>query len=312
MPRIIPEELVDVTVATLASAIDLGDGGTEEQRLVLQAMVDGYFERSDLRVGQLNRMSPEAAALAIEDETIRHRVRQFLVLLEFCRHPLTNEQATLTEQYAEALGGHGPGLDLARSLVNDGAARALLDYRRITGWAKREWSEQSMLVSYEHLEEPDHDLAALLESFHELGEDTLGYQYVEFYRRNNMVLPGDDPSQPAFFFSHDMNHVMAGYEPSAIDEISLSAFLMAAADTDANWMLLLTSLAAYEAGFLTSQAFEGKTSVLAREGAAETFAEAFRRGAKCSVDFAHLDHLELATRPLEEVRLEFGIEPRRC
>ena len=312
MPRIIPDELVEVTVAILASSIDVGDGGTAEQRLVLQAMVDGYFERSDLRVGQLNSVSPQAAALAIEDETIRHRVRQFFVLLEFCRHPLDEAQATLTERYAEALGGHGPGLDLARSLVSDGAGRALLDYRRISGWAKHEWSEQSMISSYAHLKEPDHELAALLESFHELGEDTLGYQYVEFYRRNNMVLPGDDPSQPAFFFSHDMNHVMAGYEPSAIDEISLSAFLLSAADTDANWILLLTSIAAYEAGFLTSGAFEGKASVLARDGAAETFAEALRRGAKCSVDFAHLDHFALATRPLEEVRREFGIDPRRC
>ena len=312
MPRVISEHLVEVTVATLASAIDVGDGGTTEQRLVRQAMIDGYFERSDLRVGELAHLDAHDAAEQIVNEDVRHRVRQFLVLLEFCRHPLDDAQATLTEHYAEALGGHGPGLDLARALVNEGAKRALLDYRRISAWAKPEWSEQSMLHGYAHLEEPDHGLAELLESFHELGEDTLGYQYVDFYRRNNMVLPGDDPSQTAFFFSHDMNHVMAGYEPTAIDEISLSAFWRAAADTDANWILLLTSIAAYEAGFLTSSEFEGKASVLAREGAAETFAEALRRGAKCSVDFAHLDPLALALRPLEELRREFGIEPRRC
>ena len=312
MPSVIPAEIVEIAVATLASSIDIGDGGTAEQRLVLQAMVDGYWSRPDLKVPTLRHVSTDEAAAVFTNERIQHRMRQFLVLLEFCRHPIHELQATRTERYAEALGGHGPGLQLARTLVAEGAGKALLDYRRVTNGVRREWSEQSMLASYEHLEEPDHALAEMLRSFRQLGPGTLGYEYVEFYRRSEMELPGDDPSQPAFFVSHDMNHVLAGYEPHAIDEISLSAFLLAAADTDANWMLLLTSIAAYEAGFLTSEAFEGKQGVLARPGAAATFAEALRRGAQCSVDFAHLDHLALAGRDLEELRRELGIEPRRC
>jgi len=309
---VIPAELVEQAASTLASSIDLGDGGTEEQQLVLQAMVDGYWNRPDLKVGALSPVSPDEAAAVFTSERIQHRMRQFLVLLEFCRHPISEAQATQTEKYAAALGGHGPGLSIARTLVTEGAGKALLDFQRVSKGVRRQWSEQSMLGSYEHLEEPDHELAALLRSFHDGNPGTLGYEYVEFYRRNAMTLPGDDPSQPAFFVSHDMNHVLAGYEPSAIEEISLSGFLLAAADTDANWILLLTSIAAYEAGFLTSEAFEGKQGVLGRPGAAATFAEALRRGAKCAVDFSHLDHLALANRDLDEVRRELGIEPRRC
>ena len=53
------------------------------------------------------------------------------------------------------------------------------------------------------------ELAARLRELHDLPEDTLGYQYVEFYRRNGVEMPGDDANQPAVFVSHEMCCVIA-------------------------------------------------------------------------------------------------------
>ncbi|MFN8027345.1 MAG: hypothetical protein U0W40_13605 [Acidimicrobiia bacterium] len=81
-------------------------------------------------------------------------------------------------------------------------------------------------------------------------------------------------------------------------------------DTPAHWVLLLASLASYEAGVPTGSGFEEKTGVFARPGAADLFAEALARGAACTGDFASMDHLAAAARPVAEIREEFGVPPR--
>ena len=61
---------------------------------------------------------------------------------------------------------------------------------------------------------PDLELAQRLEALHDLEEGTLGYAYIEFYRRNQVTVPGADTHTRAHYVSHDMNHVIAGYEPT--------------------------------------------------------------------------------------------------
>ena len=122
-------------------------------------------------------------------------------------------------------------------------------------------------------------------------------------------LPGDNPRTPAFFVGHDMTHVIAGYGTSGEAETSLSAMQLAMDDTDAHWVLMLASMAAYECGLARSDSFTGKTAVLARPGATAMLAEAFHRGARCTADFSVADHLAMADLPLEEVRARFGVPP---
>src|SRR6185503_18829004 len=86
----------------------------------------------------------------------RRRLREFMVLLEICRHPLTEEQVARVDAYADALGEDGPGLRLARTLVRDGTARALADYTRFSNAARVSWAEPSLVEQYLRvLDEPD-------------------------------------------------------------------------------------------------------------------------------------------------------------
>src|SRR5262245_54359960 len=121
MPRSIPDELCEPVARALQGAIDTGDGGTGEQRTVLRAIVVGLLGRDDLDVDALEPLSPDVTAEVITDPAARRRVREMMVLLESCRHPIDDAQVTRVETYAAALGETGPGLVLTRELIRDGA-----------------------------------------------------------------------------------------------------------------------------------------------------------------------------------------------
>jgi hypothetical protein len=309
MARIIDDAQVENAARALLGAIDTGDGGTPEQHAVLQAFVAGYWERPDLDLASLEPLDPAATAAAFPRAAQRHRVREFMVLLEMCRHPQTPEQVALVDRYAAAMGEDGEGLQLARTIVKEGTARAFADFSRFRDEATVHWAEPSLVDRYLAIDAPDRELVDRLLAMHDLPENTLGWHYIDFYRRQGLKLPGEDTYIPAFFVAHDMNHVIAGYGTTGQEETALSAMILGMADTQDHWVLLLTSAAAYELGLHATAAFVGKQEVFARDGAASLIADGFRRGAACTEDFSEIDHLSLAHLPLAEVRQRFGVPP---
>lgn len=302
--------MVEPVVRVLLGAIDVDGRATPEQRSVLAAIVSGYWGRGDLDLAALRPLDPGEAAAAITDAAQRRRVGELLVLLELCRHPLSEAQTERVDEYAAALGTSGAGVALARTLVRAGAQQAVADYQRYVKDAEPDLAERSLRERYPgDLPVPDHELAARLRALHDLPEETLGYEYVEFYRRNQLDLPGDDVYMPAVFVAHDMCHVIAGYEPTGQGEIALGAMQMAVADNDDHWIQFLGNLGVHEAGFLRTETLVPKAASLTREGATAMLAEAFRRGSECRDDFTATDHLALVELPLAEVRRRFGVPP---
>jgi Coenzyme Q (ubiquinone) biosynthesis protein Coq4 len=311
MARVIEDAMVETVVRVLLGAVDVDGGATDEQRAALGAVVAGYWERPDLDLTALSLLDPAGAAAAVTEPAHRRRVRELMVMLELCRHPLSDAQVTQVEEYAAALGETGPGLALARRLVNDGAAAAAADYLRFLGDKQQEFEEPTLRgrPAGSEAETANAELLARLRELHDLPEDTLGYQYVEFYRRNGIELPGEDPNQPAVFVSHDMCHVIAGYEPTGQGEIALGAMQLALDDTDVHWLAFLGNLSVHEAGFLGVGDLVPKQATMTREGAPEMLARAFARGAQCTGDFTTADHLALAATPIADVRAQFGVPP---
>jgi hypothetical protein len=303
--------MVEPVTRVLLGSIDTGDGGTSEQRAVLAAIVGGYWERPDLDLDALPAFTPHEAAEAVVDPAHRRRTREMMVLLESCRHPLTETQVARVETYADALHEEGPGMTIVRSLVDDGAKHAMADFMRFMDDLQDQLAEPTLKADYlEYFDTPKPELAERLREMHDLPAGTLGYEYVEFYRNHNLTLPGDDPSMPAIFVSHDMCHVIAGYGPTGAEEIALGAMQLGVIDSDAHWVQFLGNLAIHEAGFFNNDVFVGKTATLEREGAAALLAEGLKRGAACTGDFTGADHLALAATPLAEVRERYGVPAR--
>jgi hypothetical protein len=310
MARVIDDGLVEPAVRTLLGATNVGDGPTHEQRAVLGALVRGLWERPDLDLDALEPLDPAGAAEAIVAEDQRARVRELIVLLELCRHPGSEAQVRRADEYAAALHQTGPGLHIARTLVRQGAETAMADYYRFLDGPDATILEPSLRDEYgATMDAPDPQLGARLRALHDLPAGTLGYEYVEFYRRHGFTLPGDDPTMPAVFVAHDMCHVIAGYEPVGEGEIALGAMQLALADTTAHWIGFLGNLAVHEAGVINNEEFVGKTATLGRPGAADSMAQAMVRGTQCTSDFTTADHLALADVQLADVRAHFGVPP---
>ena len=309
MTRAITPELVEPVVAVALGVTDVDGGPTDEQRAVLRALVAGYWRRDDLDIDAVTFLGPDGVSV-IPEGPARSRVRELLVLLELCRHPASDAQVDRVDMYADALGESGPGLDLARSLVRSGARVAMADYYRFLATRHESMAEPSLRAHYaESLAAPDPELGDRLRGLHDLPAGTLGHEYVEFYRRNGITLPGDDPSMPAVFVAHDMSHVIAGYAPVGVDEIALGGMQLVMTDTVDHWAAFLGNLAVHEAAIVDNEHIAGKTATLARPGAAERLGHAMWRGAQCTGDFTAADHLAMADWPLADVRARFTVPP---
>jgi hypothetical protein len=307
MALMVEPELVESAAAALLGAVDVDDGPTDEQLSVLRSVVSHLWERPDLDAVTMTPLSPGATAAAITDPRTRRRLRELMVTLEFCRHPQSAAQVEQVERYAAALGTGGPELEIARDWVDQGVARAMADFERFYAEKLETLSEPSLRHDYLRIEEPDLELAARLRALHDLPRGTLGRSYVDFYERNGLTLPGADTHTPAHYVSHDMNHVIAGYEPTGPGEIALGAFTLAMNDNDANWIQFIANLAIHEAGLVQHGAIMPKNSTLTRPGATELLGEAFWRGGQCHADFSQADHLGFADWSLPDVREHFGV-----
>ncbi|MFA5882942.1 MAG: hypothetical protein WDA60_03740 [Acidimicrobiia bacterium] len=309
MPYVVDAASVEPAIQTLVGAIDVDGGPTHEQLGVLAAVVEHLWERPDVDVGALTPLGPAEAAAALSSPAVRRRVAELMVTLELCRHPQTPAQVARVEEFSEALGVGGPHLEITRRWIDEGAERATEDYDRFYADDLPQLSEPSLRDRYLTLDEPDPALAARLAALGDLPEGTLGRAYIEFYERNGLTLPGADTHFPAHYVSHDMNHVIAGYEPTGPGEIALGAFTLAMNDNDANWLQFVTNLVIHEAGLLKHGEIMPKASTLGRPGATRLLGEALARGAQCTSDFSQAEHLTMADWALADVRAHYNVVP---
>lgn len=300
---------VEPIVAGLLGGISPSGGPTPEQMVVLASITRDLWGRPDIDLENLTPLSPAEVAKVLERPEARQRFAEIMMTLELCRHPMSMEQVELAEKYVAAMGINDVEIEVTRTTITKGAEAAATDLERCYSEILPEISELSLRDRYLRLDKPDHALAERLRKLRDLPEDTLGYQYLEFYRRNNIELPGDDTHLPAHYVNHDMNHVITGYEPTAPGEIARSGFLLATNDSHHNWLEFLLTMSIHESGVLNHGDIRAKVATLDRQGVPEFLGEGLRRGAQCTVDLSQVDHLAIAHLPLEQVRENFSIVP---
>ena len=301
-------ELVEPFAAGLIGACDVDGGPTDEQFLVLQAIVTQVWRRSDIDLrAQMPLTSQELAAI-VTSPTDRRHFQELIVTLEACRHPLTDAQLERAEDYERAIGITGPDAALFRTMVDQGTEQAKADFARFLLGNTNERVEPSLRdeATIDGASEPE--LVARIENLRSCVPGTLGHSYVEFYDIAGLPLPGVEASpMNHFYVGHDMTHVISGMGTTAEAEVALSAFLMGMADDEVNRSALLASLIVHEAGFGDSNKVKAEQGILTRPGAAELLAAEIARGGECTADFSRADHFAMAERPLAEIRAEFGV-----
>ena len=311
MARVLTSAQAGPVVQTMLGACDVDGGPTAEQLAIIRALALGYFGLAGL--DGLQPLAPQAASEHFDTTGQRRRVRELLVLLELCRHPIGAEQVDRVEEYARALDADDDTMVATRRLLRQSHQQAIVDYWRLFDATTRPLLEESIAQGHDTdmfnpVVEPE--LAARLRGLEVLPSGTLGRAYLAFYAEHGLALPGEGLPAPAIYLAHDMTHVIAGYGPDGIGEIALGFMQLGIADSDEHWVLLLGTMCLREAGFLTTRtAPDARLATMTRPGAPEIVAHAMARGARCSGDFSEADHLALVDQPLEDVRAEFGVPP---
>jgi hypothetical protein len=298
---LISEAAVEPIVGALVGAASVDDGPTGEQRAIIETLVVGCWGRDRSLMDQ-SPLSPAEVSQRVTGDADRRRLRELLVMVEFCGHPMTEGRLASTETYAAAVSQDGPGLFLARDLVRASAEQTYHDYLRLNGLPS------DTLPNAKPAKGPD-PLREKLESYESLAPTTLGWAFLDFHLRHGFALPESSSPMGQTFLRHDTTHVVAGYEPTGEGEIALGALMLSAADTDRNWLGFLGNLLVHEVGHVIPGYEQARSAVLDHDLGRTMLAEAFRRGSTCSVALDTVDLLSLAERELDDVRRQFGVAP---
>ena len=308
--RLVNADQVEQVVGGLLGAVDVDGGATDEQLSILRALTTHVWARPDLDLAIVAPLGPAEVASAIGGTDAVRRFHYLLVLLELCRHPLTEAQDARVRAYADALSLDSIGLEFCRDLVAKGVEAARADHDRFEENLRVVQREPQLRDRVPRDDLTDPELVERLMAFERLPEDTLGYALTRFYADFGLDVPGATASTINYLFvAHDMNHVIAGYEPVAAGELALGAFQMGMNDSEVSWILCLTNLAIHEAGVIQLGDITPKHETLSRPGVADMFGRAMARGVATTGDFAAADHLAMADRPLAEVRAAYGVPP---
>jgi hypothetical protein len=282
----------------LLGVAQVGDGPTPEQVRVVQGLLDGYLG-VDADAATLEPLTASELA-AVVDPADAKRIVDLVVVVEYCRRG-DDAQADRAEEYARALAVDEPLLVVARDALRADQDRVMADWSR---YYEIPLVEPQAPVA-------DAELVERLRRLAECAPGTLGRAFFDFYDRWQLPFPGEAGGGEASLVAHDFSHVLAGYEPDPPSEIALQAMLVSATGFAHHFSGLIASLSLFETGTFDIDDITPKVAVLDRPGAAAELAEAFRRGQACVCDFSALDHLARVDDPLDEVRRECGIPPRR-
>jgi hypothetical protein len=263
-----------------------------------------------------------AAAMVGLPEPTRHRVVQFMMVLELILHPLPLEVAEQVEAYAAALGVRDDLLAVGRDYAEGAFGLALKDLER--GGYFHDFDDHGTLEARLHVDrriaepfEHFHSDPALLARWEALGalpDGTLGREVWRFYRSRGFDFPGAAGSVAPTLAQHDFVHVLADY--GAVMESEIETFaLMAAADPDPRgFSWLATVLGVFETGYVPEAAggvLQADRGHLEVPGMCARLADALRRGRQVRRDLVgQTDFFALAHLPVDTVRAKLNIVPK--
>ncbi|MCP9884746.1 hypothetical protein KBY97_06350 [Synechococcus sp. ATX 2A4] len=332
-----PPPLARTLVGGLRDLVAVEGGATSEQERLLRSLALHLLGLTPSELTAITPLPPQALAALLPDDDSRRRFLQLGLMLELCRHPRSAAQLQRLEAFSNAFGIHGVELRLVQDLFHRTAAEATASFVRCYAVFLPELSSSHGALVVDLSKKPGADQGtdpgsdpgdaffAQVQGLRDCPHGSLGWAFVQFYARNGLPLPARNTPNPAYYVSHDMNHVITGYEPTGPGEIALGAFKLALRNDDANWMASLANFLIHEVGLFVHgndsqfvpyggdgepyNGLNGKRGALDLPGAPELLAEAWRRGAACSGDFSRLDHLALASEPLLEIRRRFHVLP---
>ncbi|MEM8606583.1 MAG: hypothetical protein AAGF92_05735 [Myxococcota bacterium] len=294
------------TVATVDGSMPLDSVGEE----MLEATRDHVLHH-DVMLDTLENITPEELAERLEGTQLRERALQFLVLTSYLPLELDRDEVHVVDEFASAL---GVSTDMLRDLhrVRDHRLKWLaFDYvrRGLKAFLPHDstWKRIRRIVSAMHQYVGDPVVAARYQALEKLEEGTLGRGFFHFYRDRDFPLPGEKGGFSELFVSHDMTHVLAGFNTDMDGEMNVAAFQAGMSRSDYGWEMLMEIILDYHLGlkFTTAGLVEPGRGHFHPEQALR----GYERGLRCNVDLiADWDYWSVVDMPVDELRRRYNID----
>ncbi len=287
---------------------------TPEERSILQAGQRLSHAVCDLE--RLETIEPEMLAAAFpEDGQLRWQLTCALALMSMADQDPSPEEAALVDHFARALGVDNDMVGTVRKLAHEHLTLARIDiYRRFWGRERimekirhEGWSGFLETVRALRRKEENPALTAKYRALGELPEGTLGRGYFDFITESQFSFPGELGHGPELIAQHDLAHVLGGYGSSTLEEMAI-AFFSAGFRRENPMTFVLLSMMQLHLGIATMPGQPVHTGGLDMR----MCLEALQRGAAMTFDLSGpWDYWAVIDRPLEELRREYGIQPRK-
>jgi tellurite resistance protein len=308
-----PPEVAEAGLRGL-KMVAMADGELHELERRLLNGAQEHILHTDFDLDALEPITPEELAQAVELPELRERILSAAIIMALIDGEATEAEGTLLAAYADAFGIDSQALADVQRIIDRHLLIARMDITRraFIGQRGRAYvREQGIrglvraLRAVVGIEDPK--LAARYHALADYAPGTLGRSYHEFVARNGFSFPGEKDSAPEPILFHDCLHVLAEYDTDSLEETQIASFQAGILKKDPLFGMLFM-LAQFHLGLQVTPT-TGPEKLVADPG---LMLEAFVRGTKVSrdlcVDWNPWDDFE---RPLEELRREFAIEPRR-
>lgn len=280
------------------------------------AAVQKHLTHTDFNVDALATISPDELATIVTDHALREQLINSLVTSTMLSERVDPRQADAVEAFAAALDvapaavrqlrhlaeerfmllrldvvRHGPGSDGFRQIYEqDGALGVVKNLLGFAGIIENK------------------DIADKYRALATYPEGTLGKELHNFYTKRNFKFPGERGGAPEGLLSHDLTHVLGGYDTDLNSEGRVLAFTAGYRRQNIFGVLIFIIVQAQHGVRLTPLA-ESARGLFSNPGVMTGMVEAFARGCKVNTDFMdHWDFWAVMDQPVAELRRRYGIE----
>ena len=293
------------TVATVNGTRSLDSAGLE----MLRATADHVLHLTT-DIDRVESRTPAEVADVVRGKDARSRALQFLVLVSYLPIETDADQVEIVDEFAAAFDVSTNMLTDLHMVRDKRLKRLVFDYSRRTlpgffpGQSTAERIKRIAGAVHQYMGDPK--VAARYQALEHYDEGTLGRAFFVFYRERGFPLPGEKGGFTDLLVSHDLTHILGGYNTDMTGEINVAGFEAGMSGTEFGWELLMEVILDFHLGlkFTTVAGIE--------EGRGhfhpEPVLHGYERGMACSVDLiTQWDYGSVMDQPVEAIRQRYNI-----
>ncbi len=288
---------------------------------LIEAFHQLFFTDVPFDYEDLSTISPAELAEVVIEPDLRKQVLNGLAMLSLVEGIPPESQILALEEFAKAFRERSDLIEQIRSLSLGGFSQLSSSFARFVNtfinssiYAQIKQSglfgtANSLATTWGLVE--DKALANRYVALATYPEGSLGLALHRYYLKNKFPLPGQKRSLPEGVLSHDVSHLLGGYEIDYVGETLVAAFTLGYRyEESAFFSSLVLELMSLTTIMQSSRSSSDCVSIFSQPGMAQRFLRALERGIKCKVDlFNNFDLWTVAHEPIIVLCDRWGIDP---